>query len=353
MNRTSRLLIFSPNWLGDAVMSLPALREARRIFEGWEISVACRPALADLFDCCPFVDRVFALQQRSKPDRAHSVSALRNQRYEATIVLQNSFRSAWRAWRARSPMRIGYRGDGRAWLLTHAVKRPSKHTRRHQVFDYLDLMAAIELQLNGQSRVDFDRPDMSLQVDPHRREHARRLLGQFGLPAEAPFVILNPGAINSRAKQWLPDRFAAVSDRLHREVGAVGVVIGTEQERAITNRVLYHARQPLIDLTGKTGLGELMGVLSLAALLITNDTGPSHLGAALGLPIVALFGPTEDFATRPFSINAQVVMKPVACAPCMLRDCPIDHRCMTGISVDEVLEAARGILGVARHCATS
>ncbi|MBI4467993.1 MAG: lipopolysaccharide heptosyltransferase II [Acidobacteria bacterium] len=344
--KTKQLLIMSPTWLGDAIMALPAIREAGRVFDDHRLTILCREGLKELFELDMAIDGIWL----DTGDRAMAArGALASDRipvWNAALLLQNSFRSAWRAWRLGAKERIGFRTDGRGWLLTYPIERPSGRDRRHQVYYYLELIAGIERKLRGESRVDFDRPDISLYAKASQQSAASELLERMGLAATGGFFVINPGATNSRAKQWLPDRFAAVADRIFDETGMMAVIVGTAGDRCAADAVLERALRPIIDLTGRTGLGELIGVVSLARLLITNDTGTSHLGGALGIPTLTIFGPTQSFATRPFAEQAVVIEKPVSCAPCMLRDCPIDHRCMTGVQVDDVLEAARSVLQI-------
>lgn len=351
MGESKRLLISSPTWLGDTLMAVPALREIRRIFGGWHLSVLSRPPLRTIFEACPFIDEVLTEPGNGSPRFRSAGPRTKRERFDAAVLLQNSFRSAWRVWRWGVGERIGYRTDGRSWLLTQSIQRSSDHLKRHQVFYYLDLVSEIERRMHGRSLVDFERPDLRLSVAGRHRADARSLLRRSGLPAGETYLVLNPGATNSRAKQWLPERFAGVANRLFDERGMTSVLVGTAEERPVADAVLQCALRPVIDLTGRTDLGALMGILSSASVLVTNDTGTSHLGAALGVPTITIFGPTEDFATRPFAENAWVVKKPVACAPCMLRDCPIDHRCMTRITVEDIVQATRAIPDVA--CSTA
>jgi heptosyltransferase-2 len=212
------------------------------------------------------------------------------------------------------------------------------------VFYYLHLVSSLEQALSGTSGVDFDQPDIRLTVSDLRKSQALEFLHQSGADTRKQLAIINPGATNSRAKCWLPERFAAVGDQLLRRGDVQVALIGSRAESGLAQQITQMMRHQPVVLTGQTDLGLLVAIISLARLLITNDTGPAHIGAAVGVPTLVIFGPTEHYATRPFSPVAEVVRQPVVCSPCMLRECPIDHRCMTQITTEEVMARATRIL---------
>jgi heptosyltransferase II len=190
-------------------------------------------------------------------------------------------------------------------------------------------------------------PDASLDVSEDRKERARDFLRSYGVAFDKPVVALCPGSINSRAKRWPTERYASVADNLIEELGANVLLIGSEAESDVSTAVTQQMRNRAVSLTGKTNLKELVGLLAVVDLLITNDTGPAHIASALGRPTLVIFGPTNPLTTRPFSPFAELVREPPDCAPCMLRDCPIDHRCMTAITPDEIFTRAATLLRVA------
>jgi heptosyltransferase-2 len=325
-------------------MTIPALREVRRIFGPAQITLWTKPALGDLFREVDFVDDVLL---PSSPSFAHTIKAIRSRRFDVAILFPNAFKPALVVFVAQVPLRCGYRTQGRGLLLTHAAPVDPKLKREHQVFYYLKLVSVLEEALTGRSHVNFDTPSVMLPVSPQRREQGLAFLAERGVSFEKALVIINPGATNSRAKQWLPERFAAVADQLLERGDADVVFIGAKEEIGLAQHIAALMRRRPILLTGQTSLSQLVNVLSCAQLLISNDTGPAHIGAALGVPTLAIFGPSEHFATRPFSERAVVIRRPVSCSPCMLRDCPIDHRCMTRITAEDVLSAAARFLAAA------
>jgi heptosyltransferase-2 len=329
--------VLSPNWLGDAVMALPAIADARRLWPEATITVAARGGLSALFGAVPSVDAVVALD--ATPPRL-SVSAdaarLREGAHDAALLLPNAFRAALVAWRARIRERWGYATDRRGWLLTRRVAPPS-NARIHQADYYRHLTGALGIPQGPRHAV--------LRVPDQARAAARRLLERDGWRGE-PLVGLAPGAAYGSAKRWPPDRVGALAARLSTSLGARTVIVGAMADRATANDVIGAtaaagaAPDTVIDLTGRTDLPTLMGVLASCAAFVSNDSGAMHLAAALDVPVTAVFGPTREWATSPLpgpaGRDATIVHADVDCRPCMLRTCPIDHRCMTRISVDDV-----------------
>jgi heptosyltransferase II len=322
MAEVRRLLVRAPNWVGDVVLSLPALRDLRRALPTARLSVLARPWVADLYDAVPEVDEVLP-SHGVRPDIALVRGA-----FDAAVLLPNSFGAALVAWGARIPERWGFATDGRRPLLTRAPRVPATVRRRSQVYYY-------RAMLDGLGFDTAPPPDASLRCPDPWHARGRALLGSDG-----PWLGLNPGAFFGTAKRWLPERYGAVGDLVSRRVGARVVLVGGKAERALADEIAAGmATRPRV-LTGETTLPELLGVLSCLDGFVTNDSGPMHLAAALGVRQVAVFGSTDWRETSPFTERATVVRKPVPCAPCMLRECPIDHRCMHGVTVEQVSEAA-------------
>jgi heptosyltransferase II len=342
------ILIRLPNWVGDAVMAVPALREFRRIFKDARIALAAKPWVAGLFDGEDFADELIAVTDaRGFVQKARrfigNARRLRHLRIDMAVLLPNSFNAAISA-RAGGAKRIaGYATDGRRSLLTHIIPFESSYKQLHQVRYYLNIAAQLEQQLTGQSSVNLEAKPV-LHAADSMRQRAVEIMAAAGINPAKRIIALNPGATNSRAKQWLPERFAATADRLSEREGFETIIVGTAGDCDVARAVSQQMRTKVADLTGGTSLAELKAVLSCAALVISNDTGTAHVAAALGVPTVTVFGPTEDFATRPLAERATVVRHPVDCSPCMLRDCPIDHRCMTRVEVADVENEARQLL---------
>jgi heptosyltransferase-2 len=321
-----RVLVRAPNWVGDVVLSLPALRDLRRRFPTARLEVLARPWVADLYRAVGDVDAV-----AESRGHAADVSALRG-RHDLGVLLPNSFGTALVLWRAGVSERWGYATEGRSFLLTRSCPVPARVRGRSQVYYYRAMLEGLGLAVEGD-------PDASLACPPEWAARAEALLGDAG-----PWIGVNPGAFYGTAKRWLPERFAAAAGLLAREAGARVAVVGGASERPLGEAIAGQLRARARVLCGETTLADLVGVLSRLRLLLTNDSGPMHLAAALGTPTVAVFGSTDWRETAPRSPLSRVVREETECAPCLLRECPIDHRCMTRVGVDRVVAAARELL---------
>lgn len=333
-----RIVVRTPNWVGDVVMSIPALRELRRVFHAAEITLATSAGAAEIFLENDFADHVCPVE-RGLSGTIKNARQWRRRRFDLAVLMPNSFAAAANAYLARVPLRIGYDSDRRGRLLTHAVPLPEWRGKRHESFYYLNIVAEVERRVLGTSAVNANEPRFDLRVSDGRQQAARTTLNQLGASPARPLAILCPGSVNSRAKRWPAERFAELADQLS-EAGKDVVLIGSPAEVEVTNEVLARSRSKPIALTGKTTVGQAVALISIADVLISNDTGPAHIGAALGTPTLVIFGPTNPLTTYPLSPTAEMIRRPPECAPCMLRDCPIDHRCMTAISAGDVFERA-------------
>ena len=322
------LVILAPNWLGDAVMALAAIADVRRALPEATIAVAARPAIAPMFRLVPDVNEVVTLERRGWLQLG---ADLRGRQFDAALLLPNSLHSALTVARAGVTERWGYRRDGRGQLLTRAVPPPSG---LHQVKYYQQLVDALGFP-NGAS-------EPRLAVSAQSRQAAARLLEEAGWDGRAPFVALAPGAAYGGAKRWPPERFASLALELAAD-GVPTVMIGSGGDRDTAAEVKQAAPQ-VIDLVGRTDLSQLAGVLALARTLVSNDSGAMHLAAAVGTPVTAVFGPTDERATRPLGERHAILTANVWCRPCMLRECPLDHRCMRDIDTTRVVAAARRVL---------
>ncbi|MEP6742254.1 MAG: lipopolysaccharide heptosyltransferase II [bacterium] len=346
-----RIIVRGTNWVGDAMMTLPALRELRRLFPDAHITLATRSWAKGLFLDAEFVDELLIHEGRGIPSFFQQLRKWRQGRFDLAILFTNSFQSALVAALAKIPVRIGYATDKRARLLTHAIELPEWRSTRHEIFFYLKIVAGLEWLFTQQQTFLNIQPDASLEVSDARKEAARHLLRRQGVHGDRPVFALCPGSINSRAKRWLAESYAVLADRCVDTLGAQILLVGSKEELEVSRQVADRMHNKPIVLTGQTDIAEVVEVLSIVDILITNDTGPAHIASALGRPTLVIFGPTNPLTTRPFSPFAEIIRHPPECAPCMLRDCPIDHRCMTAITPDEVFERARVLL-VNRNLAT-
>ncbi|MFN2501723.1 MAG: lipopolysaccharide heptosyltransferase II [Pyrinomonadaceae bacterium] len=343
-----KILVRGNNWIGDAVMSIPALRQIRRIFPDAAVTLLTRSWAVAIFDDVDFIDELVTFD----PAKSRLTDVIRNARflthdgYDLAILFPNSFEAALTAYLARIPRRIGYNKDLRGLLLTDSVPVPEWKNRRHEVLYYLNLVCEVERRMIGQETVLNSKPDLSLSISDRHLAVAGYLLTDLRRSDGNPVVALGVGSTNSRAKRWPAPSYARLGIRLQTDANATVVLVGSKDEVEVAYEVSKLMPHPPINLVGKTDLVQAMGVLDRVDLLVANDMGLAHIAAALGTKTLTIFGPTNADTTRPFPEGAEVLRANVECSPCMLRNCPIDHRCMTEITVDAVFETAVRLLGV-------
>ncbi len=335
------MLVRATNWLGDAVMTTPALAGVRESLPDARIVLLARPLVAELFRHHPDVDEVIVYERPGCHEgvfgRLRLTRELRRRRFDGALLLQNAFDAAMIAFLGRIPERAGYPTDARRILLTLPVPLPPGIRERHDVEYYLCLLDGLGIP----------RPEpasLKLAVTEEEREAMATRLALLGIGRGAPIVVINPGATYGSAKRWYPDRFAAVAESLSAEWVARVVVVGSTAEAPLAAEIEASMRIPAVNLAGKTTVRELMALLSLSSFLVTNDSGPMHIGAALGVPLVAIFGPTDWRRTAPWSPRAKVVRAEIDCSPCRLRVCDRGHECMLGVTPEKVVDAARQLL---------
>lgn len=337
-----RIVVRGPNWLGDAVMCEPALSQLPVLFPQAEITLLVKPAIADLLAQHPSVNRTLVYDDRGRhaglTGKWTLAGVLRRHRFDLAILFQNAFEAALISFLAGIPRRFGYATDGRSLLLTNPVVVPPRSAQRHQVEYYWDLLKP----LGGQGPAPAPR----LFVTPEESALIARRLADAGIGAADLVIGVNPGSTYGHAKRWLPDRYAEVVNRVVKDTqsrsGArVGVaILGAKGEEPLGKAIADQIKTRSVVCSGQTTVRELMALVKRCQLFLTNDTGPMHVAAAFNVPLVAIFGPTDWQTTSPFGVDAQLVRQPVSCAPCLLRECPIDHRCMTGVTVEQVHGAA-------------
>lgn len=341
-----RILVRGPNWLGDAVMCEPALRELRSLFPDAQIALLVKPGVADLFAGHPALTRVLTYDTKGRhaglSGKWALAGQLRRQGFDLAVLFQNAFEAAFLTFLAGVPRRYGYATDGRSLLLTNPIAAPDRHTSVHQVRYYWDLLKP--LGLTG------DPFAPGLAVFPEEEQAMARRFAQGGLGSSDIVVGINPGSTYGGAKRWLPERFAEVTERLCRTIREsrdqpVSVVIfGAKGEERLGQEIAARLSSRSLVLSGATTIRELMAAVKRCSVLLTNDTGPMHIASSFQVPVVAIFGPTDWRTTSPCGSAHAIVRQPVDCAPCLLRECPIDHRCMTGVTVEQVHEAAAQLL---------
>jgi heptosyltransferase-2 len=350
--RSPRILVRGTNWIGDAVMSAPALDRLRTIYPDAHIALLAPPRTAELFEGASCLDEIHPYRRKEQGIGAFfsAVRWVRHGNFDLAVLFQNAFEAALLAFLGGVPRRVGYDAQGRGLLLTEGLRRDGSHRNRHQVYDYLEIVRQCEIGKQERPPEPFPKellPQWTprLTASAGQKAAAENLIRKRGLDG-APLVVLNAGATNSRAKCWPADRFARLADRFLDQQRARIVMIGAASERdsaaAVIDSMKHAGAQ---NLAGETSLAELIGLLDAASMIVSNDTGPAHIAAALGRPTLTLFGPTNEFETAPSGERALLIRADdIECARCMHRECPIDHRCMTRIDPDDVFSRAGNMI---------
>ena len=330
-----KIVIRAPNWLGDAVMALPAMEAIRLAMPDAVIAVAAIPSVAPIFeeDTSARPDSVVTIS-----DRRAEARQLRAGGFDTIVLLPNSFRTALTARRAGIPERWGFAVNLRSPLLTRRVALPK--TAVHQSAYYLELVRGLGVPAGAALP--------RVTVTPRTASRVARLLEASGVGGStSPIIGFAPGAAYGHAKRWPPSRVAEVIVRLSRERGATCVLLGAASDRDAGREIESSLPSDVrtINLIGRTDLRQFAGVLARCRAFVSNDSGGMHLAAAMGVPVTAIFGPTDEKVTAPLGEH-DVLIHQVFCRPCLLRDCPIDHRCMKGITAASVVDAVSRRLDV-------
>lgn len=353
-----KILVRGLNWLGDAVMSTPALQRLRQARPAARITLLTPEKLAGLWQDQPYLDEVITF---SATDSVWQVARrLRREKFSDAVAFPNSIRSALELWLAGIPRRVGVTRPGHGIFLNRAVpprigmrmrKRsvaeirqliasgavtPRPPSAAHHIHNYLYLTSALGASPEPLPPRIFVNDG---QVDKACQKFGLEICGK-----DQPLFSLNPGAEYGPAKRWPAERFAASAVALQKQTHCRWLIFGGAGDVSTAEKIA--AKIPgALNLAGKTTLPELAALLKLCRLLLTNDTGPMHLAAAVGTPVVAVFGSTSPELTAPLnSSTTQIVRVPVPCAPCFRRECPIDLRCLTGIETAQVIAAAQQVL---------
>ncbi len=334
--KISRLLIRSANWIGDAIMTTPAVRAIRKNFPGAEITMLAKPWVAPVFENSPHIDKILiydaAGRHKGFAGKFRLARDLKSYRFDAAILFQNAFEAAFITFLAEIPRRIGYNTDARTLLLTHPVLCTKEMKRIHQVEYYLGILRGAGLQTDG--------TELHLAVSRKDRGRAEDILKGFGISQEEPLLGINPGATYGSAKRWFPERYAELCLRLRNISPFHILVFGGPVEESLGQQICETVGKGCINLCGKTSLQEAVALIERCRLFVTNDSGLMHIAAALNVPQIAVFGSTNHVTTSPASAKSRVVRVPTACSPCLKPDCPTDHRCMKAVTTDMVYEIA-------------
>ena len=344
-----RLLVRGTNWVGDAVMTLPALEALANACPQARITVLAKPWVAAIYNACPRVAEVRGFPPETGWEglkaRYRLADNIRREGYDWAVLLQNALGAALIAWWARVPVRLGYASDGRGLLLTHPIARHGGVRQVHETSYYLYMLHRAGL-LAQQPPPGGVRP--LLQVDAWDRAWAADFLAQQGLGAGDRLLGMAPGAAYGPAKCWPAERFAASARELWADGLHAVLLLGSRGEASACRRVAQGLEGiKVLNLAGSTNLGQVLALLERLEVFITNDSGLMHAAAALGRPTVAVFGSTNPVTTAPLGPHTRILRHPVDCSPCLKPTCPLDLRCFTAIEPQEAAQAARELVAQA------
>ncbi|MDL1959231.1 MAG: lipopolysaccharide heptosyltransferase II [Deltaproteobacteria bacterium] len=329
-------------------MTTPAVTALRKNYPKAHISILARHWVEPIFSGNPAVDEVISCGSKGRNstilEKLVLAKYLENKKFDLALLFPNSFESALIAWLARIPRRVGYATDARRLILTLPISVPEDRRNRHEIFYYLNLVDHISrLRFNTRSKnegVHKERTELFLEVPSQGESGARQILTQMGLDQGVLLIGFNPGAAYGPAKCWPVERFVSLGKALvERFKDCHILVLGTNKEASVAEEICGPLSKRGHNLAGRTSLAEAMGLISRLDLLVTNDSGLMHVGAALGVPLVAIFGSTNPVTTGPWSANSVIIRHELPCSPCLKRSCPTDFRCLLGIKVEEVLQA--------------
>jgi heptosyltransferase-2 len=333
-SRVSQILIRGVNWVGDTILTYPTVQRLKTLFPQCHLAMIIPSHMVDLWKTFPYVDEIISFKKNggigSFWEDVNISLSLRKRKFDLALLFPRSFRSALMIYLTRIPIRMGYRDEGRSLFLTHGISRTKEVLHTHRVIYYQQLIEPLG-KMEG-------CPPPHIFLREEDRRWAEDILRNLRLLDGRPLIGMNPGATYGLAKCWSPDRFGELGKRLSEKWKASVLLFGREEERPITKEIIQHLGERGVDLVGKTLLLQLAALLERCRLLVTNDTGTMHVATAVGTPVVAIFGSTDPQTTGPWGDQHAVVKKNVPCSPCFKRVCPIDHRCMELITVDEVEE---------------
>ncbi len=334
----SSILIFAPNWIGDAVMATPLFRVIKKRYPHIPLNVIAKKSICELLDGLEYIDELIPLSD-SSIQQVLCALKLRNRHYSAVIILPHSFRSAFLSFITGASLRIGYDCNSRSFLLTHPVPFPKDGAGNRKIqymtYEYLKLCEELEVFPDSQS--------LELVVSEKDENEWKEELEEQKI--KRPVVGIAPGASFGPSKRWDTERFAQLANELNEKYDAATILITGPNEGDIREQFLKYSSVKVIDpFTKSHSISRLKAVIKNLDLLICNDSGPRHIAVAFGVPVVCIMGPTKpEYTDSPWE-RGFIIRVPVDCGPCQLPECPTDHRCMNLITPQMVLEHVDKIL---------
>lgn len=344
--KVKKILIRCPNWIGDVMLSIPSVSAVRKAFPSAYISILIKSNLSPLLEGNPDINEIISFEPdlMSVTEKLKFYRGLKDKNFDLAILLTNSFESALSVYLAGIKERIGYKKDMRGIFLTEKIPMPSrKSPRMHQSDFYITLIKIISEVRSQKPEVRINK--VSFYIPEDIQDSVDKFWDEKGLSKKSPLIGMNIGASYGSAKRWFPERFAELGDMIYSELKGEVILFGGSGDFNIEAEIKGRMNNKAISMVGKTTLKSLAAMIKRCHLFITNDSGPMHIAAAVGTPIVAIFGSTDPNETSPLSGNYKIVRKSVDCSPCWKRECPTDHKCMELIGVSDVMNAVMEMLG--------
>lgn len=332
LNKIKRLLVRGVNWVGDTILTYPSVQQLKSFFPQAHLAILVPDHLVDLWRTFPYIDEILSFRKEVKMNLVwedlRTIKTLKNKNFDLAIIFPRSLHSALQVFLAGIPIRIGYQSEGRSVFLSHRIPRTEEVLRIHRIYYYQRL-----IEFFGKVETP---PSPKIFLKEEDRQWADQTLKDLGVQDGELLIGMNPGATYGVAKCWPAERFGELGKRLSEKFQVRIILFGKKEEQSTVGKICQFLGRNGIDLAGRTSLIQLTTLLERCRLLITNDTGTMHVAAAVGTPVVAIFGSTNPATTRPWGEKHVIVRKKLPCSPCLKRVCPTDHRCMNLITVDEV-----------------
>ena len=336
-----RIMIRSTNWIGDAIMTTPAIRAIRKHFPHAHITLLAKPWVAPVFQYSPHINHIMTYDSNGYhaglSGKIHLIKDIRNQNFDTAILLQNAIEAAILVFGAGIKRRVGFNTDARGLLLTHAVPISKAIKIIHQTRYYVKMLECAGIPTAGL--------DLELFIGTADSLSAYRYLQKINASPNIRWIGMNPSATYGTAKQWFPKRFAQLADRIANNYHAGILIFGGPKDKELGEQVCDMMQIPAVNLAGQTTLGMAMALIQKCHVFVTNDSGLMHIACALQTPLIAIFGSTNPITTGPIGNNSHIVQVKAPCSPCLLTDCPKNHHiCMDAVSVDMVYQKVEELL---------
>ncbi|MDA3916454.1 MAG: lipopolysaccharide heptosyltransferase II [Deltaproteobacteria bacterium] len=332
----AHILIRAANWVGDAIMTTPVIRGVRRNFPKARISILAKPWVIPVYENNPYLDDIIVYQNQTRHKRGIGTLRLskdiKSYDFDLAVLMQNAFEAALISFFAGICERLGYNTDARGLLLNRCIKLDPALKKGHLIDYYIGILKSADLENDGRQ--------IELFITQAEKNEAKKILKENLIDPEKPVIGINPGATGGTAKRWFPEKYASLARQLSDAMGVKIVIFGGPGDEKLGQKIAEESNDSCINLAGKTSLRLAFALIENCSLFITNDSGLMHAAAALKVNQIAIIGSTDYIATAPSNSNSSILRVPVSCSPCMKPECPIDHKCMSLISVDMVFQKA-------------